>query len=178
MANDFNNANIQNPSSANAGLGKVLASDRGTTLAVILLHAMCALAIVVGCGVGCALVAGSKHPNPEILFAGIGVLGIVGLLLMVCNVVGAGKTAITVHETGIVGIGTSKMAMQLGTMLFVLRNFQLTYDKVSSVEMNGGMYSGSITICVAGTQYLVYGKQSAAIQMTILEQQRKVASGA
>ena len=150
-----------------SSLGKVIASDKGITFPVVLLNGICLLVIVIACGILCAMV-----PEPEALVV-IGIFGALGAFLMVSNIFGSGSTKITVHENGVVGVGTSKMAFQLGTTLFDLRNFDLTYDKVSSVEVNRGMYSGSISICVSGTEYLVFGGKAAEIQRIIVEQQRK-----
>jgi len=99
-------------------------------------------------------------------------LSVIYVLFAVCVCIGAKMTKITVYENGIAGVCTSKTAAQFGTILFDLHNFQLPYEEISSVEVSGWMYMGSITICVSGAQYLVFGLQTTEIQRIIAEQQR------
>lgn len=191
MTNDFNsNANIQKQDSANAGLGKVLASDSGISPNSILLNAV--LTLIIGGLMAwfcCVFLPANIRENGtttvQMPFGGLSFtqsdpkaeqaatfvfwVGVVfvagGILITVLNLVVAGSTKITVYENGIAGVGTKPA--------YTLRNFRLTYDQISSIEVNRGMTGGSITIYTPGTKYLCYGMKSAEIQRIILEQQQK-----
>jgi len=142
-----------------SSLGKVLASDNGKGNGAITQY------FVVG-GVGSAVIVGVCILPQQTST----VIGVVGLLILVSYVVFAARyaasTNITVYENGITGGGGGRGYY----LTFELRNFNLTYDKVTSVDAS----EYSVIIYAGCAQYRCYAKNPAEIQRIILEQQRKI----
>ena len=197
MTNGFNsNTNISTQGSNNAGLGKELASDGGLRSQEMLLYSVGTL-VVAGLiawflcvhipdnirGQKASTSMGVGHfqmPNPfagahnsELekkanlsFFAGVVLAAVVIIGSFWSLSVWAGSN-ITICEGGIRGVSLDK------TQLYT-NSVQLFYDQISSVDSDWN----SIAINVSGTKYRFIVTKPAEMQRMIVEQQRKVASGA
>jgi len=85
------------------------------------------------------------------------------ILYVAFNNRGLAKTEITVCENGITGIGLGRNY----TINFALHGFQLTYDKITSVDTTGT----AITIHASGALYKCYVANPSEIQRIIVNQQ-------
>jgi hypothetical protein len=94
-----------------------------------------------------------------------GMLTFIGFFYAARRANGICKTKITVYENGIDGIGCG----QYYDIDFGLPSFQLTFDKVTSVDIT----KSTITIYASGAQYKCYVQNPSEIQGIIVGQQQK-----
>ena len=80
------------------------------------------------------------------------------------------QTEITVYENGVIGTGAGKSF----NTDFALHSFQLTWDKVTSVDASGTVATGkTVIIHASGAQYKCYVQNPSEIQGIIVSQQQK-----
>ena len=156
-------------SSTTHSFGNVLASGNGKGNSSIV-TAWITLLIIAGGTIGLCGFLGinlQQEKGEQALHFMLG-LGIVMASLVILyatfHTKGLAKTEITVHENGIIGIGCGKYF----DANFDLHGFQLTYDRVTSVDT-----TGTAIIIHAGAQYKCYVKNPGEIQRAIVGQQQK-----
>jgi len=119
---------------------------------------------------GPALSFGDDKAN-AVIFGGIVGASVLVIFTLLFSV-RACQTEITVYENGISGTGAGKSF----NYDFALHSFQLTWDKITSVDASGTAATGkTVIVHAAGAQYKCYVKNSSEIQGIILNQQRKIA---
>jgi NADH:ubiquinone oxidoreductase subunit 3 (subunit A) len=189
MADYSSNANNNNTIVADHPFGKVLATGTPLNLSAELkipLRFAIIFAIVI-LFVACIVAnqVSQQDRNQPFMRGGNDAEGRAGVVIFIGFVTGASivlytvlfhrqtaKTEITVYESGIAGTGGGK----LFEIEFVLHSFQLTWDKVTSVDIGGTAILGkAITIHASGTQYKCYVANLSEIQGIIVSQQQKKA---